>query len=338
MNDLNSQLYTSFISLSFATMVLSKLYRKKQTNIECTNKFWNQCWKYIVTKQKYNESINNILHPDDEELFEINMANVTRIRLYNNIHFTLNIYKPSYTVTKFISKIIDKKLEQLSIKNKFEIIKHFQKRPLTILVPLCGCSYDLYYISLLLQNKYKFPTKCFKIIGIEYSLIAIRNFFKLNGMAWVQSSYNPKYMIQSNFYRIQIYSQLTHSIHIFYDDIFKLFDLSQECIAISNTPSLIKPKSIDIIIDINAMSCINPSDRKMYAYAMKYWLADNGFMLLNTYCYDPKISNYPPFTTHSTDISQLYGIDKCILLDEKIYCINGIQLENKIHQSWLIHK
>eukprot|EP01084_Bolivina_argentea_P023776 44413_1 len=250
MTDVNSKLYTSFALMSMATVVISKLYKKKQTNIECTNQFWNQCWKYIVTKQKYGESINNILHPDDDELFEITLSNITRISIYNNIYYALNITKPSYTITHFISQIIDKKLKH----NNKIILNRFQKQPLTILVPLCGCSYDLYYISLLLQNKYKLSPKCFKIIGIEGSVIAIRNFYKLNGMLCTHSSYNPKYMSRGGFYRIEMYSHLSNSIHIIHSDYLQYFDLTIDLqyIGIEKTPCLIKEKSIDIIIDINA--------------------------------------------------------------------------------------
>lgn len=271
--------------------------------------------------------------------------------MYSKLQSHIHIHKPSNIIKKYLPQLINTYFIKHNLSNlsQPEIHTHLKSHPLRILVPLCGCSYDLYYISKYLQSEYGLRTKEFKIIGIEISTTAIIEFFKLNQMVYTSSSYNPMYMKQANFYRIEIYSSLEMNIHIVNNDIFNYYKLCKhlkEEIRINKSPCLIPNESIDIIIDINSLSCIDPSDRNLYIEAMKYWLCDKGEMLLKTYCYDPKLSNYPPYTIHPKDINSFFGDhNKFELLEtEKMRQnihqnndINDIELIYNCH-SWIINK
>ena len=108
-------------------------------------------------------------------------------------------------------------------------------------------------------------------------------------------------------------------------------------IEIYDSPCFIQPNNIDLIIDINAMSCINPSDRYLYRECLNYWLKDDGLMLLNTYQYDLKLSNYPPYTIHPNQIYQWFGENNYKLLGSRKCTKNGFEIDAICH-SWLIHK
>ena len=252
---------------------------------------------------------------------QLDIAVLARIGMYNKIQNHIQIHKPSQITHKYFPQIIKQYLKnkKLSKQNMSAVHKYLASHPIRILVPLCGCSYDLYHIAKYLQNEYGLKATEYKIIGIELSSVAIIEFFKVNQMLFKQSSYNPKYMIQPNFYRIEIYSNIKHNIHIIKNDIFEYYKLCKhlkEEIKINESPCLIPPESIDIIIDINAMSCIDPSDRNLYVESMKYWLKDKGQMLLTTHCYDAKLSNCPPYAADPKDIKYYFG-DKCDLVDTK---------------------
>eukprot|EP01084_Bolivina_argentea_P265689 450455_1 len=324
MCSIDSKLYTYFAFASLTSMVLSTMYRKWQTRISCNESFWDEFWKYIMDQNKHKSSINiktyqflltriSMIRPSDSIN---NHITVMIDRYYQNIYNKLGLSDTNASQTNHINM----HCRQLS--------EYLQKHPFKILVPLCGCSYDLLHISLLLQRKYKLHSSLYQIIGIDSSLPAVRNFFQLNEIVFKSSCYNPKYMRNPMFYRVRIYSNKQYSINIIQYDIFKYFDLitNLKRIGIGRTPCLIEQKCIDIIVDVNSMSCINPSDRNMYIKLMKYWLSDDGCMLLNTYCYDQKKSNYPPFTIHPEQINKYF--DKCMVeLLESKQCRNDIQLK-----------
>ena len=146
-------------------------------------------------------------------------------------------------------------------------------------------------------------------------------------------------MSHPHFYRVEMYSNPPNGIHIIHDDIFKYYLLSQHLekdMQIAGTPCLIKRGSIDLIIDINALSCINPSDRFLYNECMRYWLKHNGLMLVNTYCYDPKLANYPPYAIGKNRMQQWHGKDKCKLLGSR-ECVVDVGVDCMCH-SWVVQK
>eukprot|EP01083_Nonionella_stella_P317725 1158222_1 len=266
----NANRCTCVALVGMATVILSVLYRKRQTRMACTVSFWNELWEYI----------HNTHSESDEE----------KQQLFDHINPYLHIDSPSDAVFTFLSTIIDRQLNQIIIKHlqntsiqpdaklqKNEILHaYLEQHPLQILVPLCGSSYDLYYISFILHSKYHLSPHLFRIIGIESSSTAIVAFFTRNNMCFEESVYNPKYTKSQAFDRIWMYSNESHGIHILHDDIFRYFHLLKtlQTYGIAPTPCLIEEHSIDIIVDINAMSCCNPSDRKQYVEALKYWLSD----------------------------------------------------------------
>eukprot|EP01083_Nonionella_stella_P036567 99778_1 len=319
---------TSAAFVGIAAFVLSVLYRKKQTRNEGSSVFWNRFWQHATTTD------NTHRKPFGLDL------------VFNRVLPYLHTYKPSNTVVSYISTLIDHHLNHIlsqypKCTNAKQIhsilLAHLQEHPLQILVPLCGSSYDLYYISDLLHTKYVLNASCFKIIGIDVSPIAITNFFSTNNMVYHVSVYNPKLFYFSDFYRVWIYQNIQHGISIIESDIFSYFDLTQalESVGIAPTPCWLKENSIDIIVDINGMSCCNPSDRKQYVKALKYWLSETGSLLLNTYEYDPKLSNYPPFTCHSNRLCDLFDNAKCKLLRSTQH---KHDIRGTVRHAWLIEK
>eukprot|EP01083_Nonionella_stella_P078476 214789_1 len=319
---------TSVALVGMASVVASMLYRKRQTQTEGNSRFWNEFWNYVTVRDQSLNKMNDSL-------------SMTFAAMYNHLHLSA----PSKPVAAFITKVIDGRLnqirKQLNIYDSFEdknnrrLNEYLDKHPLRILLPFCGSSYDLYYISSLLRTRYKLRSSQFKIIGIDSCATAISHFFHVNGMVYDESCYNPKLFYLADFYRVWTYSNIEYGINIIENDLFKYFELSKQLESVE-TPCLLKEKSIDIIVDINAMSCCNPSDRKRYIEALRYWVKDEGSILLNTFDYDPKLSTHPPFAVAPNSICNLFHNAKCILLENK-QCLNDVKSICNC-QSWLIQK
>eukprot|EP01083_Nonionella_stella_P064588 168504_1 len=331
--------YFAFVGLS--SVILSTLYRKKQTRIECNQLFWDKFWTYVSTKPNHQSSTKQTIlyDPDDkQEAF---------LPIFDNIFHSMHIYRSSPCIRTFAADIIRNHLNKMIMHQKggcsMSIVHRcLQKNPLRILFPLCGSTYDMLYLSHLLRTKYHLDSQLFTIIGIESSAAAITHFFTKNELALQHSCYNPKYMTSSDFYRVGIYSNQEHSIRIIQSDVLEYLELSKHLSNVGiwrNTPCLIEGKSVDIVMDINAMSFIDPSDRKEYSDAIKYWLKDDGTVLLNTVYYEPKLSNYPPFSMSPNDVHKLFENNEYKLL-ESVECMNTMNRDrvNSISQSWLIKR
>eukprot|EP01083_Nonionella_stella_P012888 36374_1 len=348
--------------------VVGVLYRKKQTRMDCNAAYWDQFWKYVSIENHGNinqikdnifmEGMDKLFTSNDQWQVDLDNDNPKRLQeisIFDRIYNVIPIHYPSDSVETYLSEMINEHLNDIRLNTLcdegFEQCQdafadqtytapsgrlghYLHKHPLQILVPMCGCSYDLYYMAYVLRTKYKLNAKQFRIIGIERSLPAILNFFGTHELVHSHSCYNPRYMECGDFYRIEEYSSIEHSIHIIYADLFRYFDLCKlmKSIGIASTRGVIREKSVDMIVDMHGMACCDPSQQKRYVKALKYWIKDKGEILLDTHAYDPKLSNYPPYAIHPSNIEDVFKRNRCRLLETK-QCKNE---RDAVRHSWLI--
>jgi thiopurine S-methyltransferase len=145
------------------------------------------------------------------------------------------------------------------------------KQKNTVLVPLCGKSQDIYWLS----------QKGLAVIGIELSPIAIKAFFDNNQLEFEK---NPK----GNF----IYYQ-SQNITLICGDIFKLTkeDLGQ----------------IDYIYDRAALIALSSPLRKKYGQHLLNLAPQLKRMLLISNEYPQHLMQGPPFSVDQTMVKNYYG-------------------------------
>ena len=140
-----------------------------------------------------------------------------------------------------------------------------------VLVPLCGKSRDLSWLS----------NQCDKVTGVEVSEIAVRSFFKEEGL-------DPEIRIFADF---KIYS--ARNISIWCGDFFKL-------------PAE-KFGDIELIYDKAAMVAMPANKRKIYSDKFRDLTGNSVPILIHHFEYDQVEMNGPPFSVAPCEIMDLLG-------------------------------
>ena len=140
----------------------------------------------------------------------------------------------------------------------------------TVLVPLCGKSLDMLWLS----------QQGFNVVGIELSVEAVKQFAAEHQLDLQQEI------------RGQVTRYFSHSINIWVADIFAL------------DPSLIAP--VDAIYDRAALIALPQKLRAPYVDICLQWLKPGGALLLKTLSYNQYEMEGPPFSVSDEEVMQLY--------------------------------
>ncbi|MDZ7717375.1 MAG: thiopurine S-methyltransferase [Balneolaceae bacterium] len=141
----------------------------------------------------------------------------------------------------------------------------------TVLVPLCGKSKDLLWLS----------EHCRRVIGAEISKIAVEQFFKENSLDAEQTTFADFTIYRSS------------NIEIWNGDFFKL--------------PRHKLPSIDLVYDKAALIALPPDKRKQYAYKIIELCNQNTRILMHQFEYRQDEMNGPPFSVSIEEVNQLFG-------------------------------
>lgn len=144
-------------------------------------------------------------------------------------------------------------------------------KPGTILVPLSGKTLDMLY----------FTNTGHKVIGVELSEIACRDFFKENKLTYKEEKRDAFIVFTS------------HHITLWCGDFFKLPDSEWQ--------------KITGVYDRAAIIALPPDVRKKYADEMTKKLPKDAVTLLITYEYPKEFMQGPPFSVPESEVYQLYG-------------------------------
>lgn len=147
---------------------------------------------------------------------------------------------------------------------------HLDKPP-TVLVPLCGKSKDLIWLS----------EHCKQVVGIEISELAVQQFLNENSL-------DAKTSKSANF---KIYK--TGNIELWNGDFFKLPEQ--------------KLPSFDLVYDKAALIALPPDMRKLYVEKIITLASDNTQILLHLLEYQQTEMAGPPFSVSLDEIKTLYG-------------------------------
>lgn len=140
----------------------------------------------------------------------------------------------------------------------------------TILVPLCGKSLDMLWLS----------QQGFKVIGIELSEQAVKQFAQEHQLHFKQEIIG------------QVKHYFTDSLSIWVGDIFALEN------------SLIAP--VDAIYDRAALIALPGTLRSVYVDSCLKWLKPEGAILLKTLSYNQEQMEGPPYSVSDEEVAQLY--------------------------------
>lgn len=143
-------------------------------------------------------------------------------------------------------------------------------RPGVILVPLCGKSLDMSYLTTIGQ----------KVIGVELSEIACRDFFRENKLTFKEEKVDDFIVFSS------------HHITLWCGDFFKLPQTEW--------------KKITGVYDRAAIIALPPEVRKRYADEMVRKLPKGAETLLITFEYPQEFMQGPPFSVPESEINDLY--------------------------------
>lgn len=141
----------------------------------------------------------------------------------------------------------------------------------TLFVPLCGKSRDLVWLA----------EQGFRVIGVEVSAVAVRQFFAETGITYSTESKAEFVIYQSD--NIQIYQA----------DFFKLVS------------SWIPP--LDAVYDKAALIALPEEKRRMYADKILGLAGSKSRILLNTFEYIQNEMNGPPFAVFFDELQDLFG-------------------------------
>lgn len=140
----------------------------------------------------------------------------------------------------------------------------------TILLPLCGKSLDLFWLS----------QQGFKVIGIELTECAVDQFAKEH---------------QLNFHQKTI-----GNVKCFFNDLISIWVAD----IFSLNASLIEP--VDAIYDRAALIALPENLRKSYVEICLHWLKPNGLILLKTLNYNQIEFQGPPFSVTDEEVTFLF--------------------------------
>lgn len=170
------------------------------------------------------------------------------------------------------------------------------------LVPLCGKSKDLLFLS----------RNCRKVIGVEISEIAIREFL----------SENKRKAEESSFGNFKIYR--TGNIEIWHGDFFKL-------------PQHKLPP-LDLIYDKAALIALPPEMRKQYTSKILELISVNTRILLHLFEYRQNEMTGPPFSVPIKEVKKAF--EECfkieILEKRKLDLNNYKKFQNRGLHSYFI--
>lgn len=156
---------------------------------------------------------------------------------------------------------------------KLRSLKHFHelniKAGSNILVPLCGKNIDM--LNLYSMN--------YKIIGIELSKIAIKNFFLENKLKFSKTIENGH----------TLYSTIDGKIKIYCENIF---DINQIPLC-------------EGFYDVGSLIAVPKEKRKYYVSIIKRFLSNGAKGILSTLTYH-SINQYPPYSIDDKEVSNLY--------------------------------
>ena len=142
-----------------------------------------------------------------------------------------------------------------------------------ILVPLCGKSLDLAWLS----------RRCRKVIGVETSEIAVQAFFS-------EQNLDPETKTQGRF---KIFS--AENIIIWCGDFFHLPHSSL--------------KDVTMVYDKAAMVALPPHKRAAYRKKLTELTGDDVPILLHHFEYDPSEMNGPPFAVPPSEVLERFGLE-----------------------------
>lgn len=142
-----------------------------------------------------------------------------------------------------------------------------------VLVPLCGKSLDLIWLS----------EKCFKVIGVETSEIAIQQFFCRHSLEYSMQNFGTFTVYKSN------------NLELWCGDFLK-----------------IPPKKVDpihLIYDKAAIVALPKRMRPAYSEKLKEFCNNNTQILMQYFTYPQDEMNGPPFSVPSEEISAYFEPD-----------------------------
>ncbi len=154
----------------------------------------------------------------------------------------------------------------------------------TVLVPLCGKTPDLIWLS----------NRGHSVIGIEYSDVACKQFFRENGLDY-KSEKSGAFI-----------KHVSENITIWQGDFFKI--------------TAKKLPGFTCIYDRAAFVALPPDRRKKYVNKIIELSNPETRIFLHTFEYDQQEMNGPPFSVLEKEIDVLYGnfFSKQLLLNEEI--------------------
>ncbi len=155
----------------------------------------------------------------------------------------------------------------------------------TVLVPLCGKSLDMLWLS----------QQGFKVVGIELSEEAVIQFSTEHQLQFRKET------------RGEVHHYYTDSISLWVGDIFAL------------DSSFIAPA--DTIYDRAALIALPAKLRPMYVDTCLKWLKPQGVILLKTLSYNQEELEGPPFSVSDEEVTSLYKKQcseiKCLKVSER---------------------
>lgn len=141
----------------------------------------------------------------------------------------------------------------------------------TVLVPLCGKSLDMYWLT----------ERGHRVIGVDVSEIAIREVMKHSGQSFTESSRGPFTVFTGG------------PLQLWLGDFLKL-----KARYLSN---------IDAIYDKAALIALPPDQRKEYARVILQLCAPDTRIFQNTLEYEQTEMTGPPFSVRQNELQDLYG-------------------------------
>lgn len=183
---------------------------------------------------------------------------------------------------------------------------HWKSVPLqsisTVLVPLCGKSKDLIWLS----------EKTEKVIGSEISETAVQEFFLENELTYTKTTFGD----------FSIY--LSKNIEIWQGNFFKLPEW--------------KIPDIDLIYDKAALVALPPEMRKKYAKKVLKLISSHTHILLQHFIYNQNEMNGPPFSVAHNEIENLFGASftQKVLQKDQLLLKNFKKFQNRGLKSKLI--
>ena len=151
------------------------------------------------------------------------------------------------------------------------------KENLSVLLPLCGKTEALLY----------FAEKGHRVVGIEWSEVAVKMFFQKNNLSYSCQTRN----ISGT--DIPVFTANDKDITIYCANIFSF---EYENLG-----------GFDCICDHGSIGSINKDDRAKYANVIGTFTKPGGRMLLSIFDYDYSEHPFPPFAVTQEEVTSLYS-------------------------------